>query len=176
MKAGNAKSAIDTKFISALKRLVTSWFTANITDGIIEAVNETNYTADVKCIDATFYNVPLRVLVGHQAGFIEIPKVGTNCTIAFRDANLNRPTMLEVHEVQKVLIKCDNIIFNDGNLGGMVKVGKLVEAYNNVVTDMNIIKAALATPCVNGVALNPTFTPATTTKSNTFFENSKIKQ
>jgi hypothetical protein len=45
----------------------------------------------------------------------------------------------------------------------------------NLVSDLAIIKTALATPCVNGSPLNPTFTPAFTNSSQTDYNNYKTE-
>lgn len=92
-------------FGNALLRLIDSRVRNNNVDGVVTEVDETKFTATVKIGLVDFYEVPLRVLSGSQASFIEIPKVGTNCVVVFRDANMGRPYILEVHECTKILVK-----------------------------------------------------------------------
>lgn len=159
-----------------------------IVDGIILTVDETAFTSSVQIGDSTDvaiqYDVPLRVLVSQQASVIEIPKVGTKCIICFRDGNSGRPQILSIHEALKILVNCDNIIFNNGSLGGLVKVEDLVTRLNNIEQDINSLKNAFTswTPVPNdgGAALKGAastwsgqqLTP--TEKSD--IENTKIKQ
>jgi hypothetical protein len=109
-----------------LLRIIDSRLRANNCDGIIESVDETTFTCSVTVGSATFQDVPLRVLISTQSSFLEIPKVGTECVMTFRDANLGRPQLLEVNECDKILIKVGtstlNIIdgefkFNGGTKG-----------------------------------------------------------
>jgi hypothetical protein len=119
-----------------------------VIDGVIESVDEEAFTCDVKVGDSTgsttYFDVPLRVLISAQASVIEIPKIGTNCIICFRDGNLGRPQILIIHEALKILVNCDNIVFNGGQLGGMVKVQDLVSKLNTIEQDLNTLKNVFA--------------------------------
>ena len=103
-KASKRTGSIDV-FGQALLRIIDARVRNNNADGIITAIDETKFTATVKVGAVEFYAVPLRVLVSSQASFIEIPKINTNCVIVFRDANMQRPYILEVHECSKILMK-----------------------------------------------------------------------
>ena len=168
------------QFIEDMIKLIRRETRASIVDGIIDSVDESNYTCSVKnpITEKIDYNIPLRVLIGSQSSFIEIPKQGSACVICFRDLNPSRPQLLEVHECSKILSNVDSFIFNGGENGGMVLVNKLVDSYNDVVSDIERVKTALNTNCANGVPLIPvgSWIPETTTKDNEYFENPKIKQ
>jgi hypothetical protein len=119
-----------------------------VIDGVIAAVDTTNFTADVTVGDSlgsiTYYSVPLRVLYAQQASVIEIPNTGSACIICFRDGNLGRPQLLMVHSTLKLLVNCSQVIFNNGNKGGLVNVNDLVIRLNNIENDINSLKTSLA--------------------------------
>jgi hypothetical protein len=159
-----------------------------IVDGVIDAVDETAFTATVKIGDdtnsATYFNVPLRVLISQQASVVEIPAVGTKCILSFRDGNIGRPQILACHQALKILVNCDNIIFNNGTLGGMVKVEDLVTKLNNLENDINSLKNVFSTwtpvPNDGGAALKTAagvwFGQQLTPTQKSDLENEKIKQ
>jgi hypothetical protein len=173
-----------------------------IVEGIINAVNETAFTCDVSIqtnnsdgtvTDTIFHDIPLKVLIGSQASLIEIPKIGTNCTLCFRDNNIQRRQLYQVHECDKILIKIgsqtlqvdtNGFIFNGGTLDGMVKVNSSVDQLNKLETDVNNLKTVFSTWLVasgdGGLALK---TAAATWYANQLtktvkadLENVKVKQ
>jgi hypothetical protein len=180
-------------------------------EGIIKDVDEANFTCDIiiqtsnpdgATTDTTLNDVPIKVLKGSQASFIEIPKVGSNCTIRFRDNNIQRPQLFQVDQSEKILIKIDNStlqvdssgwVFNGGGLNGMVKIDDLISNINVRETRINAIVTSLtslATACnavttpITGTALGTLITtaiatmvtsPITTTVLNDL-QNEKIKQ
>lgn len=135
--SGQADNDMGNAFARAVRSLTRGH---NIVDGIVKDVDETKFTADITVNGTTFFEAPLRVLVGSQASVIEIPTVGTRVLLAFRDGSIQRPQILMVHQVDKLLIKCNEVIFNDGQLGGMVKVMDLTTKLNNLEKDLNLIK------------------------------------
>jgi hypothetical protein len=159
-----------------------------IIEGTILTVDETAFTASVQIGDttdiATLYDVPLRVLIGQQASFIEIPVEGTKCIISFTDGNVGRPRIQEVHQALKILVNCDNIIFNNGTLGGLVIVQNNVDRLNKIENDINSLKNVFSgwTPVPNdgGAALKSAastwFSQQLTPTQKTDIENTKILQ
>lgn len=118
-------------------------------EGIIKDVDEAAFTATVTAGESTFYSVPLRVLISNQASVVEIPTPGTNALLCFRNINLQTPQILLVHQVDKLLIKCEKVIFNDGTLGGMVKAKELKTQSDK---DKDILSALLS--IINGAPIN----------------------
>jgi hypothetical protein len=111
-----------------------------------------SFTADVQVGESTFNNVPLKVLVGSQASVIEIPAVGSNVLMTFRDGNIQRYQMLFIDQVDRLLITCQSKVqFNQGQLGGIVKVIPLTTALNAGQNDTNDLKTLIAgwTPVPN---------------------------
>jgi hypothetical protein len=132
-----------------------------VVEATVISVDESAFTCDVSVGDSvsssTYYDVPLRVLVSQQASVVEIPEINTKCVICFRDSNIGRPQILMIHKALKILVLCDQIIFNNGTLGGMVKVNDLVTRLNTIEQDINTLKAAFSswtvTPNDGGAAL-----------------------
>lgn len=107
-------------------------------EATVNAVNEDEFTADCELPDQTiFHDVPLKVVTGAQASVVEIPVVGTNILMVFRDGNINRPQIVMTHKVDKLLFTCNKVQFNEGQLGGMVKVITLTEKLNNIENMFN---------------------------------------
>jgi len=141
-------------------------------DGVIELVND-NFTCDIKVQDVVFSDVPVAVLINSQADFYAKPKVGSKCLITFRDGNINFPQ----------LVQCDQVelfIFNQGTLGGMVKVIDLVERLNKVESKVNTILDTLkgiaipSTPYPFGTQFTAISDLVETTRAD--IENTKITQ
>lgn len=133
----------------ALQRMVKTITRGSaVVDGVITSVDESKFTCDVLVGDSvsssTFFDVPLRVLISNQASVIEIPEINTPCVICFRDSNIGRPQILMIHKALKILVICDQIVFNNGSLGGLVKVNDLVTRLNTIEQDINALKNAFS--------------------------------
>jgi hypothetical protein len=152
----------EAELSTALQRMVKTVTRGSVVvDGTIISVDESAFTCDVKVGDSvsssTYYDVPLRVLISNQASVIEIPEIDTQCVICFRDSNIGRPQILMIHKALKILVICDQIVFNNGTLGGLVKVNDLVAKMNAIESDINILKTAFSAwvvvPSDGGAAL-----------------------
>lgn len=161
-----------------------------VVEAVVVSVDETAFTCDVTVnnsqgeLPTTYFDVPLRVLTGSQASVVEIPELNTQCIICFRDSNIGRPQILMIHKALKILVICDQVVFNNGTLGGMVKLNDLVAKLNTLESDINTLKAAFSSwvvvPNDGGAALK---TAATSWYSQQLqptkavdLENPKIKQ
>lgn len=120
-----------------------------IVDGVCQNIDPVNFVCDVVVGDSnsstTYTQVPLKVLIGSQASFIEIPKDQSECIICFRDGNSGRPQMLFIDQVDKLLINCNEVIFNNGNNGGLIDIVDMVSAFNALQDDVNTLKNAFNT-------------------------------
>jgi hypothetical protein len=139
------RSASIAEFGTSLIGLIDSRCRATVCDGLVIAINKTEFTCDVALQQTTFTDVPLRVIITKQGSFLEIPKLGTNVLLTFRDGNTERPQLLMVHESDELLMKYDKVIFNDGLLGGMVKVDDLTTKLNNLEDKYNSLLQILQT-------------------------------
>jgi len=97
-----------------------------IIEGTVYSVDEIKYTcvvtvatvnSDGSNTNTNVLNVPLKVLRGSQASFIEIPKVGSDCTLCYRDNNIGRPQLYQVNECSKIIMKISNSIFYCNSTG-----------------------------------------------------------
>lgn len=191
------------KLVRKFRQVLDSVARAICVDGVIKTVHEADFTCTVTVGDIDFYAVPMKVLISAtQPSVVEVPTVGTKCTLLFKDKSMDRPTMLYVQSSDKLLIKIgsstvdiqnDLIKFNGGSLNGLVKIDDLVTKLNNlesrangIVTSFTTLSAAMtalgAVP-VLGTALGTAITTATTpvitpltptVRAN--IENTKIKQ
>jgi hypothetical protein len=161
-----------------------------VVEAVVLSVDETKFTCDVTVKDSanqtptTHFDVPLRVLVSNQASVVEIPEIGTECIICFRDSNIGRPQILMVHKALKILVLCDQVVFNNGTLGGMIILDDAVNRWNKIEQDINNLKAVFSswTPVPNdgGAALKTAaaswYGQQLTITQPSDVENPKIKQ
>ena len=128
-----------------------------ITEGKIKDVDEIAFTATItisvsvngKDIDTDLPSVPLKVLKGSQASFIEIPAINSACTICFKNNNIQRPQIFQIDTCDKILIKVgennleinpeDGFVFNNSS-NGIVLITELITKLNNIETDLNNLK------------------------------------
>ena len=146
-------SEIPELFTAAVNALTRNHVTVEgiIADVDADPSSETAYTCSVTVgktdtsPGSTFFNVPLKVLIGKRASVIEIPVVGTDCLLKFLDGDLQRPQLDKVDQTDTFQINCGHVIYNDGNLGGMVKAKELQTQSDK---DKSILQAFL--DLVNG--------------------------
>lgn len=139
---------------------------AYVIDGVVTACNyPTDYTCTVTIGVApdepvTLPPVLMRVLKTAQAAFLEIPSVGSNCIICFRDGKAGRPQLLWVDKADKLLLNYPSIVANGGENGGLVNVEDLVQRLNLIENDVNALKNAfnawVVVPDDGGAALKAT--------------------
>lgn len=125
-----------------------------VADGIVVDVDtdpesDTAFTCDIQVgtgSDIVIYpDVPMKVLIGSRASVIEIPVKGTNCIISFRDGNMGRPQLDKVDQTDQLLLNCGQVIANEGQLGGLIKIEDLVNRLNILEKDVNTLKTAFNT-------------------------------
>ena len=156
MNESNKENEIEQGLIRAIKNMMKY---SLICEGKIVNTDEaeTKFVCDVQMLtdgNPTYLQVPLKVLQGSQASFIEIPNMGSYCLISFRDGNKDRPQILFVDSVLKILVNCssikietnsfiinsDSTIFNEGLNGGLTKVAELTQKLNNLEDNVNNLK------------------------------------
>jgi hypothetical protein len=170
-------------------------------EGTIKSVDETKFncvvTVSGNSVNTDILNVPLKVLIGSQASVIEIPAVGSDCTVCYRDNNIQRPQLVAVDKSDKLLIKIgndsdgyqtlqvtkDGFVFNGGT-HGMVKADELKTQSEKDKDILDGFLQVLQTPINepgNGApsAFQAALIAAIGTKQSgvwTGLENDKIKQ
>jgi hypothetical protein len=122
-----------------------------ISDAIITSIDEDKFTVDVTIDGLAIPNIPIKVLSGSQASFIEIPKVQSKCLICFRDNNHGRPQLFKVHEVDKILIKIGNTTIQIDKDGYKLENGSsgLKNTFKNLINEL--IQFKTVSPGGNGV-------------------------
>lgn len=140
----------------ALIQLIQNMNRANqVTEGVIKDVDEVKYTCTITIWETEFLVVPLRVLIGSNASIVEIPAIGTNCLVCFRDNDINRPQLFSVDQSKRIEITASELIkFNGGTLGGLPISSKLVTEINKIITAFNALNVK-----VNALAPTPVITP-----------------
>jgi hypothetical protein len=162
-----SNEAIEYQIEEALVRFGKKFSRASIIiEGFIESVDESSFTCSVNVptknpdgsnTDCLYSDVPLKILKESQAGILEIPKVGTDCLLCFRDNNIQRPQLFQVNEVDKYLIKIgsqtlqittNGFIFNASSVGAVK--ADILKAQSN--KDKAILDALLGV--INGTPIN----------------------
>ncbi|MCX6256842.1 MAG: hypothetical protein NTW49_02930 [Bacteroidia bacterium] len=146
--------------------------------GKVISVNETERTCDVKPIngDAIIYSVRLQAdIIGEGetgTGFWLMPKTGSNVIVAFLNDNVAVIVLsTDIDKLEcaiegiSICMTKDGLVFNGGNLGGLVKVkaikdrlNSIEQAFNNHITEFN-------THIHAGMVVSPPATGSTTPPS-----------
>ena len=128
----------------------------------VKSVDETKYTCVVTIktgdTETDINNVPLKVLISTQASFIEIPKVGSICTLLFRHNNIQCPQLLHVNECDKVVTKIETTIFEVTKDGFKLNndANGLKDTLKNLINELIAFKTV--SPGGNGVTDPTTIT------------------
>lgn len=99
-------------------------------------VDEGKGTMDVNGIedDLEYYDVSLGC-----GSVVLIPEKGSLCVIAALEGVDTECLLISAEKVERVKVKASTeIVFNDGQLGGLVKVQELTEVLNNIVMAYNM--------------------------------------
>jgi len=139
-----------------------------IYEGTVIDVDSVNFTADCNINGVTFYAVPLKVVTGSQASFVEIPSVGANVLLSFRDGNIQRPQIISIDKSDKLLITMSTLVqFNQGQLGGLVDVIALTTKLNNIENLLNNLITLFNTHTHNVTAVGSPTGPSILQESGT---------
>jgi hypothetical protein len=139
-------------------------------EGNIISVDEDNFTCvvGIKTGDTVtnYNNVPLKVLIGSQASLIEIPTVGTDCTMCFRDNNIQRPQLMQVSQCDKVIVTIGKSIFYVDETG--FKLNNDTKGLKKTLQDLinELINFLVVTPAGQG-----TTDPTTVANLNTYLND-----
>lgn len=150
-------------------------FTAKVT-----AVDEDGYTIDVEANGVQYGDVRLMAVSSGVKGLIMIPKKESFVTVG-RIEKTNQYVVLNCSKIEKVIVNCENIVFNDGDNAGLVKIKELEDNLKSLKKYCEDLKLAtsngLASTYVLGSAIKVTFEAEMATKTITLknMENEKIK-
>jgi hypothetical protein len=144
-------------------------------------------TCTVTIDGLTVTNVRLRAVINNNAEQLLIqPRVGSY-VLAADLGELRQLVVIAYSEIDKIHIKIgsttmdiDNngVMFNGGELKGLVKVDAMVEWMSKLHSDLTTLQTLLSTSPVagNGAPLAIAFSPTTPAPQTDSFENKKIKQ
>lgn len=160
--------------------------------GIVSSVDENKATCDVLLDEEiTVYDVRLRAVIDNTEGMYIIPAVDSPVIIGQIDGGQDY-ALIQASKIDKLLLKIGNItlevtsagvVFNGGQLDGMVKLNDLVtqlnkleNKVNSILTGLKAISIPLAPTGTYPFGSNFAAMPSlqTTVKAN--LENLKIKQ
>jgi hypothetical protein len=139
-------------------------------EGNIISIDESKFTCvvGIKTGDTVtnYNNVPLKVLIGSQASLIEIPTVGTDCTMCFRDNNIQRPQLMQVNQCDKVIVTIGKSIFYVDETG--FKLNNDTKGLKKTLQDLinELINFLVVTPAGQG-----TTDPTTVANLNTYLSD-----
>jgi hypothetical protein len=157
----------------------------------VTAVNESNRTCSVEPITtslATGFN-EVALTADPNDGFICYPEIDSTVRVAV--TNKGEKYILQFSDLSKIritignseiVVKDSDITFNDGNLGGLVKLNDLITKLNNLENKVNAIISTFNSHTHIGNLGAPTAPPTIpisgtlTPTQKTDLENTKIKQ
>ena len=99
-------------------------------------VDEKNGTMDVKGVsdDLEYYDVSLGC-----GSVVMMPEKDSLCVIAVLEGVDTECLLISAEKVERIKVKTSTeIVFNEGKLGGLVKVQDLTEVLNNIVMAYNL--------------------------------------
>jgi hypothetical protein len=99
-------------------------------------IDEDNGTMDVKGVsdDLEYYDVSLGC-----GSVVLVPEKGSLCVIAVIEGVDTECLLISCEKVERIKVKASTeIVFNDGNQGGLVKVQELTDVLNDIVMGFNM--------------------------------------
>lgn len=126
------------KDLKALIRKLAGEAMVQAFEAEVTAVDEAKETCTVlPADDAEIFNVRMTAVLGEKASyFLPVPKVGSMVVVAILNGNENTAYIAQYSELDKVLLKCDEITFNDGLNGGLI-------IWDNLLTDLKKVNGIL---------------------------------
>lgn len=108
--------------------------------GKVESVDEAAGTCVVDAIsgNATTQIIDVEFQAVVSDGLLIIPRVGSEVKVLF--SKFTDPFIVQYSEVEKIYLSADLTQFEDGALGGMVKVIPLTKKLNDIENDINNLK------------------------------------
>ncbi len=155
----------------------------NVVLGIATEVDDTKFLCKVSPIDGDADLLDVRLCPDTEAdqkGFVLIPKENSFVVVIMDNEVTGFVWM--VAQIENVILNCDKIVFNNGTLGGMVKLNDLVAKINAIENKLNAFMIHYKTH-IHPHPQGNTFTPSPdfaeqnlTITQKRDLENEKIKQ
>lgn len=175
----------EKKIVDGLREIARRYGGGGLLQGAtVTAVDTQNYTCDVVTDDED--ELPGVLYKSAECGVVDVvfePAINSRVLI-MQLADSDEWVVLKCGAVSNIFINAPQINFNNGSLGGLVKVADLVSKINVLENDINAIKTVFKSwvivPSDGGAALKTlaaTWANATLTKTvKADLENTKIKQ
>ncbi len=148
----------------------------------VTAIDEAERSCEVVPIDDAddkIFNVKFQAVINSSLGIFIKPKLNSAVIVTF--INQNAGFISLVSEIDKILINCDSVIFNDGDNGGLINIQKLITQIDKNTAVIKEIQKAfngwVPVPNDGGAALKGVSTPFTNldTADLSDIEDTKIK-
>jgi hypothetical protein len=155
----------------------------NVVLGIATEVDDTKFLCKVSPTNGDADLLDVRLCPDTEAenkGFILIPKENSFVYVIMDNAVTGFVAM--VSEIENVIFNCDKIVFNNGDLGGMVKINDLITKLNNIENKLNALMTSYKSHTHThsqgntGTAIPPFTQQNLTLTQKNDLENEKIKQ
>jgi aromatic ring-opening dioxygenase LigB subunit len=163
----------DRSIITAIKKMAGTYNadTLYLVTGRVVSVDEEAGTCSVEAVTGkattNIEGVELQTTVSD--GILVIPKKDSEVKVLF--STYTTPFIVQYGEVEKVIISPDLVQFNDGALGGMVKVKELTKKLNALENKVNSIVSTFNshthTSGSSGAPTTPTSSPISGTLTPT---------
>lgn len=152
--------------------------------GSVTSVSESDCSCEIKLLNGIdLFDVNLKSIIDNDNGLVLFPKVNSKVLVCLIDNNPKNAFVVAFDELEKVTMKVESFIINDGDNKGLVKLTKLVEKVNalenllnNVLTTLKATTIPLAPsgsyPFAPLFAAYNNITPITTESD---LENTKVK-
>ena len=103
-------------------------------------VDEQARTCDVKPFDGTaeIYGVRLQAIEGSEKGLVIVPTVGSGVLVCF--ISKSRAFVALGEQLDKILIDCDEVTFNGGDMGGIYDAPKTNIELNKLASVRGILQ------------------------------------
>lgn len=162
----------DRSIITAIRKMSGTFDVDQVylVTGMVTAINETAGTCTVEAISGNatteIKNVEFQTVVSD--GILIIPRLNSEVKVLF--SKYTDPFIVQYSEVEKIYLSAEITQWEDGSLGGMVKVIDLTQKLNDIENKINTIITwgATVTPPLATSPLIPT--------QRADIENTKILQ
>jgi len=134
----------DRSIVTAVQKLTGTFNqdTVFLVTANVISVDEIKGLCSVETISGnastTLNNVELQTVISD--GILIVPRVDSEVKVIY--SKYTTPFIVQYSEVEKIYFSADLVQFDDGVLGGMVKVIELTTKLNNLENDINILKTA----------------------------------
>jgi len=130
----------------AIHRLVDEKLAIQVQLAKVVSVDETAMTCDATIDNLEVFDIRLRSVIDSQdKGVLVVPKLGSYVLVGLIDNKIESAFVCGFGEVDKVRIMCDDIEFNGGEFGGLVKSQEVANEVNELKDEINALKNIINT-------------------------------